>query len=185
MNVRTTPRPNRLNQEFIAATISLGFPQCPDFSGPDPEGVGLRQAIIRRGERETTARTHLHAAVRSARVTVITHALASHVIVDGGRAAGVAYERGGAQHEARATREVILTAGALQTPQLLYPKSRGRVSLAGAAGQGNSAHLGLRAVRAPRRSELGRHQTGLCEEHARANGVICRERRCARVGFSL
>ena len=119
MNVRTTPRPNRLNQEFIAATISLGFPQCADFSGPDPEGVGLRQASIRRGERETTARTHLHPAVRGGRVTVITHALASRVIVERGRAAGVAYERGGAQHEARATREVILTAGALQTPQLL------------------------------------------------------------------
>jgi choline dehydrogenase len=119
MNVLTIPRPNRLNQDFIDATISLGFRPSRDFNGPDPEGVGLRQGVIRGGRRETTSRSYLHPALKSGRVTLITQALASRVIVSGGRAVGVSYLRDGAEHEARAAREVILTAGTLQTPQLL------------------------------------------------------------------
>ena len=119
VNVRRPPRPNRLNSDFIAATHSLGFPLASDFTGADSEGVGLRQGTIRAGRRDSTARAFLRPAVRRGNVTVRTEALALRVIVENGRAVGVAYEQGGGRHEVRAGREVILSAGAVQTPQLL------------------------------------------------------------------
>ena len=119
MNVRRPPRPNRLNSDFIAATESLGFPRTSDFTGADSEGVGFRQGTIRAGTRESTARAFLRPALRRGNVTLYTEALVLRVIVENGRAAGVLYEREGQQHEVRVRREVILCAGALQTPQLL------------------------------------------------------------------
>ena len=119
MNVRRPPRPNRLNSDFIAATESLGFPSTSDFSGADSEGVGFRQGTIRAGTRESTARAFLRPALRRGNVTLYTEALVLRVIVENGRAAGVLYEREGQQHEVRVRLDVILCAGALQTPQLL------------------------------------------------------------------
>jgi choline dehydrogenase len=119
VNVRRPSRPNRLNGDFIAATQSLGFPGTSDFNGADSEGVGLRQGTIRAGRRDSTARAFLRPALRRGNVALYTDALALRVIVENGRAAGVAYEREGRQHEVRARSEVILSAGTLQTPQLL------------------------------------------------------------------
>ena len=81
--------------------------------------MGFRQGIIRGGKRETTARAFLRPALGRGNVTLYTEALVLRVIVEGGRAVGVVYEREGQQHEVRAPREVILSAGTLQTPQLL------------------------------------------------------------------
>ena len=128
MNVRRPARPNRLNSDFIAATQSLGFPGTSDFTGPDSEGVGFRQGTIRGGMRETTARAFLRPALRRGNVTLLTEALVLRVNVENGRAAGVVYEREGQQHEVRARREVILSAGALQTPQLLLLSGIGPAS---------------------------------------------------------
>jgi choline dehydrogenase-like flavoprotein len=119
VNVRRPSRPNRLNSDFIAATRSLGFPGSTDFAGADSEGVGLRQGTIRAGRRDSTARAFLRPALRRGNVTLHTEALALRVIVENGRAVGVVYEREGQLHEVRAFREVILSAGTLQTPQLL------------------------------------------------------------------
>jgi len=119
MNVRRPGRPNRLNGDFIAATQRLGFPRTTDFTGADSEGVGLRQGVIRNGRRVTTARAFLRPALRRGNVELRTEALALRVLIENGRAVGIAYEQAGRVHEVRATREVILTAGALQTPQLL------------------------------------------------------------------
>ena len=119
MNVMRPRGPNRLNRDFIAATASLGFPRTEDFTGPTNEGVGFRQGIIRGGRRETTAKTFLRPALARGNVTLYTDALVLRVLVAAGRATGVLYERAGQQHEVRASREVILSAGTLQTPQIL------------------------------------------------------------------
>jgi choline dehydrogenase len=119
MNVRWPSRPNRLNSDFITATQSLGFPGSTDFTAADSEGVGFRQGTIRAGTRESTARAFLRPALRRGNVTLYADALVLRVIVENGRATGVVYEREGQQHEVRVRREVILSAGALQTPQLL------------------------------------------------------------------
>jgi choline dehydrogenase len=119
MNVMRPRRPNQLNNDFIEATQSLGFPRTEDFTGVTNEGVGFRQGVIRGGRRETTARAFLRPALARGNVTLLTEALVRRVLVEGGRAVGVVYERAGQQHEVRATREVILSAGAIQTPQIL------------------------------------------------------------------
>ncbi len=119
MNVMRPRRPNQLNRDFIAATQGLGFPGTEDFTGPSNEGVGFRQGVIRAGKRETTARAFLRPALARGNVTLYTDALVLRVLVDAGRAVGVVYERAGHQHEVRASREVILSAGTVQTPQIL------------------------------------------------------------------
>jgi choline dehydrogenase len=134
MNVCWPARPNRLNSDFIAATHSLGFPRAADFTGADSEGVGLRQGSIRAGTRESTARAFLRPALRRGNVTLYCEALALRVIVENGRAVGVVYERAGERHEVRALREVILSAGALQTPQLLLLSGIGAAAELKAAG---------------------------------------------------
>jgi choline dehydrogenase len=128
MNVQRPERPNRLNSAFIAATQSLGFPPVSDLTGPDPEGVGFRQGVIRGGKRETTARAFLRPALHRGNVTLHTESLAQKIIVESGRAVGVTYERAGQRQEVRATREVILSAGALQSPQLLLLSGIGPVA---------------------------------------------------------
>jgi len=119
MNVSTPGPPNPLNQSFIDAALALGFPRCADLTGPNPEGVKRRQGTIRNGRRETTAGAFLAAARRRGNLAVITDALATRVIIENGRAAGVAYTRANVAEQVRARREVILAAGALQTPQIL------------------------------------------------------------------
>lgn len=136
VNVRRPSRPNRLNSDFIAATQSLGFPRSADFTGADSEGVGLRQGTIRAGRRDSTARAFLRPALRRGNVTLYTEALALRVVVENGRAVGVVYERAGQQREVRAMREVILCAGALQTPQLLLLSGIGPAAELRAAGVG-------------------------------------------------
>jgi choline dehydrogenase len=134
MNVRWPARPNRLNHDFIAATESLGYQRSSDFTGADSEGVGFRQGTIRAGRRETTARAFLRPALRRGNVALYTDALALRVIVENGRAVGVVYEREGREHQVRARREVILSAGTLQTPQLLLLSGIGPATELQAAG---------------------------------------------------
>jgi choline dehydrogenase len=119
MNVMRPRGPNQLNSDFIAATQRLGFPRTDDFTGVTNEGVGFRQGVIRAGKRETTARAFLRPALARGRVALYTEALVLRVLVEDGRAVGVVYEREGRQHQVRAAREVILSAGTIQTPQLL------------------------------------------------------------------
>ncbi len=134
MNVMRPRRPNQLNHEFIEATQSLGFPRTEDFTGATNEGVGFRQGVIRGGRRETTARAFLRPALARGNVTLLTEALVMRVMVEAGRAVGVVYEREGRQHEVRARREVILSAGTLQTPQILQLSGIGPGSELQAAG---------------------------------------------------
>jgi len=119
MNVMRPRGPNQLNRDFIAATESLGFPGTSDFTGPTNEGVGFRQGVIRAGRRETTARSFLRPALARGNVTLYTDSLVLRVTVAAGRATGVVCERDGQHREVRASREVILCGGAIQTPQIL------------------------------------------------------------------
>jgi choline dehydrogenase-like flavoprotein len=136
MNVCRPARPNRLNADFIAATHALGFPLSTDFTGASSEGVGLRQGVIRAGRRESTARAYLRPAMKRGNLHLRTDALVLRIIIAGGRATGVVYERDGRQHEVRAGRELILCAGALQTPQLLLLSGIGPAAELQAAGIG-------------------------------------------------
>jgi choline dehydrogenase len=117
--VSDATEPHELCEAFIAAAEQAGIPRNDDFNGPVQEGAGYFQTTSRRGIRWSTARGYLRPALRRPNLQVITEALATRVLFEGHKAAGVEFSRGGALFELRARREVILAGGALNSPQLL------------------------------------------------------------------
>lgn len=111
--------PHEMCEAFMASAVSLGVPRNPDLNGATQEGTGYFQANARDGRRCSSAVGYLRPAERRANLRVEVNALATRVLFDGVRAAGVAYEMAGTQHEARAKREVILSGGSFNSPQLL------------------------------------------------------------------
>ena len=116
VNVKLVENPNALNHAFMDGLASLQFPHCPDFNGPDPEGYGFRQGLIRDGRRETTAGSMLRPAMARGNVHLQTDAQVARVLVEDGKAIGVRLVDG---RIIRARREVILSAGTVQSPQIL------------------------------------------------------------------
>jgi len=117
-------------QSWIEAGKSLGHPATPDYNGARPEGFGRGQYTIRDGRRSSTARAFLAPARRRRNVVVATRAFATKILIERGRAVGVAYMQGGRARTAYADREVIVSAGAINTPHLLM-----------LSGIGDAAHL--------------------------------------------
>jgi len=119
LNVRDLTTPNRFGPVFVDAARQAGYPGNDDFNGARQEGVGMYQVTHRQGERFSAAKAYLAPARHRANLQVITGAQATRVLLDGTRATGVEYRQGGELKQLRATREVLLCAGALQSPQLL------------------------------------------------------------------
>lgn len=108
-----------LSLAFVKGAQECGLNYNHDFNGADQSGVGFYQTTTHEGERASTAATYLAAVRNSPLLTVATGALVHRVVVEGGRAVGVIWRDASGLHEARATREVVLSAGALATPKLL------------------------------------------------------------------
>ncbi len=106
-------------EAFIDEAAALGIPRNDDFNGPSQEGVGYFQLTTRNGRRCSTAIAFLRPAMKRANLRVLTRAHAERILFDGRRATGVAVRRGGETVTLRATREVILAAGAINSPQTL------------------------------------------------------------------
>ena len=120
---------SELVEAFIRGSGELGIPRTDDFNGPTQEGAGYLQLTTRQGLRCSTAVAYLRPARGRANLTVVTGAHATGVLMEGRRAAGVRYRRGDGELTARATREVLLCAGALQSPQLLQLSGIGPAAL--------------------------------------------------------
>lgn len=106
-------------RHFFGAAQQAGLPLTEDFNGPEPEGVGRYQINTRRGMRWSAADAFLRPALRRGQVTLRTGALAERIVFDGRKAVGVAYRQGGSRHIAHARAAIVLSAGAIQSPQLL------------------------------------------------------------------
>jgi choline dehydrogenase len=104
---------------FIETAESIGIPFSSDFNGQHPEGVGIYQINTRGGWRASTANAFLHPALKRRTLTLETNALAMRILFDGYRAVGIEYQRRGKLCQVRARREVILSGGAINSPQLL------------------------------------------------------------------
>jgi choline dehydrogenase len=104
---------------FIRSAEAAGLAFNGDFNGAEQEGVGIYQMTIKGRRRNSTARAFLRPAMRRKNVSVVTHAQVTRVLFEGRRAIGVEYRKRGAVHRARAGREVILSGGAINSPQLL------------------------------------------------------------------
>ncbi len=105
--------------DFIAAAEGLGVPRTDDFNGADQEGVGYFQATIDKGRRCSAARAFLRPVLGRANLAVITQAHIEKVIFEGHRAVGVQFRKDGQSSTVRAEAEVILSAGAIGSPQIL------------------------------------------------------------------
>ena len=104
---------------FKEAAKQAGVPETPDFNGAQQEGYGSYQLTIKHGERQSTAVAFLNPAKSRPNLTIITRARVKAINIEGGRATGVTYQRGRSSKSVRVTREVLICAGAVQSPHLL------------------------------------------------------------------
>jgi choline dehydrogenase-like flavoprotein len=127
---------NPVQQIFLQAAQEAQFRLREDFNADDHEGLGIYQLTQENGERCSAARAYIHPHMNSrANLRVETHAYATRILFDGKRAVGVEYRQGKEFKQIRARREVILAAGAFQTPQLLM-----------LSGVGDSAAIGKHGI---------------------------------------
>ena len=122
-------RRHELIEAIIAGAGELGIPRNDDFNGAHQEGAGYYHLSTKRGWRCSTATAYLRPARRRANLRVETRARATRLVFDGKRADGVIYRQRGEELTARARREILLCAGALQSPQLLQLSGVGAPSL--------------------------------------------------------
>jgi choline dehydrogenase len=109
----------RTCEAFVEAAVQAGIPESDDFNGPEQDGVGFYQVTQRDGMRCSTAVAYLHPAIERPNLTVETDAYVTRVLLDRARAVGVEVDQRNELTEIHAEREVILSAGTYQSPQLL------------------------------------------------------------------
>lgn len=110
---------NPLYRAFIEAGRQAGYPVTDDVNGYQQEGFGRMDMTVHRGRRWSTANAYLRPIRNRPNLTLHARSLVSHIVFTGRAATGIAYRRSGQDFVARARREVILAAGAINSPQLL------------------------------------------------------------------
>jgi choline dehydrogenase len=130
LNVTEAHHDNPLFDAFVEAGREAGHPVNPDFNGTEQEGFGRYQFTIRNARRWSTAAAYLRPALSRPNLVVETGALTQRIVVANGRAEAVVYRQGGTDHTVHAAREVLLAAGAVNSPQILM-----------LSGIGNADHL--------------------------------------------
>ncbi len=119
--IRVTPMryPYMLYEPLRDAAVSLGIPLNEDVNGEKQEGLSLNEATIGDGKRSSTARAYLYPVMKRRNLTIETRALVSRVRIENGRAIGVEYRSEGKTEKVFVNREVILSGGAYNSPQIL------------------------------------------------------------------
>jgi choline dehydrogenase len=151
------PMAHPLCQAYLRACASLGYHYTPDFNGEQPEGVGIYPATTRGGWRESTATAYLRPALTRSNLVLKLTAQVRQIEFEGRRASAVAYLWHGTLHRARASRAVILSAGSINSPQLLQlsgiadPALLARFGIAvrhaaPAVGQNLQDHIGINYI---------------------------------------
>ncbi len=176
LQVQDLLQPNRCSALFVQAAQQAGHALNPDFNAASQEGVGPYQVTHRGGERCSAAKAYLGLALGRPNLQVITKAQATRILLDGQRATGVEYLQNGQRQQVMASAEVLLCAGALQSPQLLMLSGIGLGAHLQALGipvlhdlPGVGSHLHdhvdvVQVVDAPRITELfGLSLTGLAQ----------------------
>jgi choline dehydrogenase len=128
-----SPRP--INRRLLAAAVAAGIPEVPDCNGPEQDGTTMFQVTQRGGRRWSAADAYLRPAAARPNLDVTTRATVLGIELDGTRATGVRYrDRDGREHVAAAAGEVILSAGAIQSPKLLMLSGIGPADELGTVG---------------------------------------------------
>lgn len=121
--------PDPLSRAFITAAVEAGLPENPDFNGASQEGAGFFQTTTRHGRRASAAVAYLGSAKGRNNLRVETSALAQRIVFDGRRADAVEYRQAGTLKRARARKEVLVSGGAFNSPQLLQLSGVGPAEL--------------------------------------------------------
>jgi len=108
-----------LHRRMMDAAEKIGIPRSPDYNGGDQEGIGITQVTINKGRRQSTAYCYLDPARERSNLTIEPGAMAENLILEGTHCVGVRYSVDGQKREARATREVIVSTGSINSPKLL------------------------------------------------------------------
>ena len=147
VRVEDLRNPNPLARLFVEAAAERGIAPNRDFNGAIQDGVGFYQVTQKRGRRWSAADAYLRPAMSRPTLEVVTDALVSRVIFEGNRATGVEYVKDGALIGVSASSEVILSAGAIGSPQILQ--------MSGVGDPDHMAVLGIEVVAA--NSHVGQH----------------------------
>jgi choline dehydrogenase len=118
-----------LYDALIKAAGEVGIKYTKDYNGAAQDGIGMTQATIRKGRRMSTAFCYLDPARGRPNLTIQANALTECLLIEGKRCVGVRYSIGGQQREARANREVVVSAGSINSPQLLELSGIGQPDL--------------------------------------------------------
>ncbi|MBW4470533.1 MAG: GMC family oxidoreductase N-terminal domain-containing protein [Stenomitos rutilans HA7619-LM2] len=108
-----------VSQRFVDACVAMGYDYNPDFNGAQQKGVSTYQLTVKDGKRHSAATAFLLPILQRPNLTVTTGALVTRLLFEGIRAVGVEYLHEGTLHQVRADQEVILSAGAFDSPKLL------------------------------------------------------------------
>ncbi len=110
---------HEMTHMFIESAVAAGFKRTDDFNGAEQDGVGLYQVTCKKGRRWSVADAYIHPARTRPNFTVRTEAFVTRIEMSGNRATGVTYRRGGITETVTAGAEVVLSAGAVGSPQML------------------------------------------------------------------
>ncbi len=138
LNVSDTKDGLEVSRAVIDAFAAIGIPEAADFNGEIQDGVGWPQLTIRNGLRHSTATAYLNPARRRPNLRILTDTVVTGILLEGTRACGVAATRNGAQLRVKANRELLVAAGAFNSPQLL--------ELSGIGAAERLAGLGIKPV---------------------------------------
>jgi 4-pyridoxate dehydrogenase len=176
-------RPSRyddpLVEAYLAAGAEAGYPVTDDYNGAEPEGFCRLQMTIRNGWRCSASTAYLRPALGRSNIEVLVNALATRILFEGGRAAGIEYLKDGERHTARAEREVLLAGGVINSPQLLM------LSGIGDPVELNAHSIEVRAPLPGVGKNLQDHISASVEYRRREPGPFCRNMRVDRLGVEL
>jgi choline dehydrogenase len=141
LGVAKAGRLDKLSQAFVDSAVATGYPRNDDFNGRSQEGFGSYHFNVLHGKRHTTADAFLAPALRRGNLHLIKNAHVLRIIFNDRRASGVEVKVGGQRREIRANSEVILSAGALNTPQILMLSGVGDAAALQQMGIPITAHL--------------------------------------------
>jgi choline dehydrogenase len=119
LNVSDVTTKHPVSDAVLDACEQAGIPRVKDVNGAEQEGASYYQLTVKNGQRCSAAVAYLHPVMNRPNLTVATNALASRVVFEGKKAVGVVYVQNGTSRTAKASREVILSGGAVNSPQLL------------------------------------------------------------------
>lgn len=164
---------------FAEASVQAGYPQTDDYNGAEQEGFSRLQMTISKGRRSSTASAYLRPALKRPNLTVLTHAMAKKIVLDGKRATGVTIDHKGTERTITARREVLLSGGVINSPQLLMLSGIGAPEEL--VPQGIEAKVALPSVG----KNLQDHVSVILMYKRREPGPFFRKMRADRIGLDF